>query len=107
MAGKGPGSSPQSLTVLQRAARLYEGERWWLSDPRGETRGIFLLDGGSDLGALREAVLSLLTKGHGFTVEEAEAETRSRQLLRQGPSHRECQVTVEERTQLFGFLNKG
>jgi hypothetical protein len=108
MAGKGPGSSPQSLTVLQRAARLYEGERWWLSDPHGEMRGIFLVDGGSDLRALREAVVTLLTKGHGFTVDEAAAvETRSQQLLRQGPAHRECQVTVEERTQLFGFLKKG
>jgi hypothetical protein len=108
MAGKGPGASAQSLTVLQRAARLYEGERWWLSDPRGEMRGIFLLDGGHDLRPLREAVATLLTQGHGFTIDEVGAvESRSQQLLRQGAAHRECQVTVEERTQLFGFLNKG
>lgn len=107
MAGAGPGSSPQSHSVLQRAARLYEGERWWLSDQRGEVRGLLLLDGGADLGALRQALADLVI-GYGFAIsEEGGVESRSLALLRQAATHRECQVTVEERTQLFGFLKKG
>ena len=104
----GLGSSPQSHAVLQRAARLYEGERWWLSDPHGEVRGLLLLDGGGDLHALRQALATFLVTGHGFTItEEGGVESRSLTLLRQASTHRECQVTVEERTQLFGFLKKG
>lgn len=108
MAGMHSGSSPQSFTVLQRAARLYEGERWWLSDPRGEVRGLLLLDGGGDQSGLRQALATLLVTGHGYTItEEGGEESRSFKLLRQVSTHRECQVTVEERTQLFGFLKKG
>ena len=108
MAGLGPGSSPQSMTVLQRAARLYEGDSWWLSDPHGDVRGLLLLDGGSDLGRFRTALFAVAGDGHGFTAEETGGMVgRSRQLLRQVSSHKECQVTVEERTQLFGFLKKG
>jgi hypothetical protein len=108
MAVMGPGASPQSLTVLQRAARLYEGARWWLSDPQRELRGLLLLDGGADLADLQQTLANLLVREHGFTIdEESVVESRSQHRLRQGSGRHDCQVTVEERTQLFGFLKKG
>lgn len=108
MAVMGPGASPQSMTVLQRAARLYEGVRWWLSDSQREVRGLLLLDGGEDLVDLQQTLATLLVKQVGFTIDEEDAvENRSPQHSRQGSAQRDCQVTVEERTQLFGFLKKG
>ncbi len=113
MAAKGPGSSLQSLTVLQRSARLYEGEHWWLFDGRGEVRGLFLFDGGEDLACLRDDIGRRKTQGYRFDIAQL-----SPRLAGEGKgailnnssglsSRPDCQVTVEERTQLFGFLKKG
>ena len=109
-AAKGPGSSAQSLTVLQRCSRLYEGERWWLFDERGEVRGVLLFDGGEDLASLRDAIGRGTSEGYRFQPEgqgtaltnSAAASSRPGGVIRP-----DCQVTVEERTQLFGFLKKG
>lgn len=109
MAGKGPGSSEQSLTVLYRVTRLYEGEHWWLFDRSGEVRGLLLFDGGDDLVGLREEIGTRVTKDYRFSLEgmgtassNHVSPTRSRHAARP-----DCQVTVEERTHLFGFLKKG
>jgi len=109
MAVKGPGSSAQSLTVLQRTSRLYEGERWWLYDGHGEVRGLLLFDGGEDLACLRDDIGRSTTQGYRFRAEgkcdnwnNPPASSSRPDFIRQ-----DCQVTVEERTQLFGFLKKG
>lgn len=101
MAGKVPGSSEQSLTILQRTARLYEGECWWLSNQQGDVRGLFLFDGGKDLISLRQDVLSLVEEGGRLTCERQGAARVETQIARSRASHSDCQVTVEERTQLF------
>jgi len=122
MAAKGPGSSAQSLTVLQRTARLYEGERWWLFDVRGEVRGLLLFDGGEDLACLRNDIGRRATQGYRFDLAQASASQGGTELSPRSSgegkcadstsqkatlSRTDCQVTVEERTQLFGFLKKG
>jgi hypothetical protein len=113
MAVKGSGSSAQSLTVLQRSARLYEGECWWLFDLRGEMRGLLLFDGAEDLTCLREDIGRRTTQGYRF--QRAQSCLGSTGGGKGGASNNpsasssrpDCQVTVEERTQLFGFLKKG
>ena len=121
MAAKGPGSSAQSLTVLQRTSRLYEGERWWLFDGRGEVRGLLLFDGGEDLACLRTDIGRCTTKGYRFGLAQSSGPQGAQSGLRltgEGKgadpttpqaslSRSDCQVTVEERTQLFGLLKKG
>jgi hypothetical protein len=128
MAAKGPGSSAQSLTVLQRTARLYEGERWWLFDGRGEVRGLLLFDGGEDLACLRDDIGRPTTQGYRFSLAQSstpqggiglnprstvEGKSAARNNPPSSSSSRpdlirpDCQVTVEERTQLFGLLKKG
>ncbi len=108
MAGKGPGSSEQSLTVLYRTARLYEGERWWLFDGDGEVRGLFLYDGGDDLAGVREDIATLAAKGYRFSHEDRGAAlNQAAPPWRRPAAKPDCQVTVEERTHLFGFLHKG
>ncbi len=109
MAAKGPGASAQSLTVLQRTARLYEGERWWLFDQSGEVRGLLLFDGGEDLAGLREDVGRRVEPGYRFSPADQGAALAAGHPARTGqaPGRPDCQVTVEERAQLFGFLKKG
>lgn len=108
MAGKGPGSSEQSQTVLHRLARLYEGERWWLFDKSGEVRGLFLFDGGDDLAGLREDIGARATKDYRFSPVGMGTAVGHAPPPGGRPAPRpDCQVTVEERTHLFGFLKKG
>lgn len=110
MAVKGPGASAQSMTILQRAARLYEGEHWWLADTQGEPRGLLLLDGGADLVCLREDIVKRVSQGGRFAMVGQEAVTPNGHAAWTRPAaagRHDCQVTVEERTQLFGFLRKG
>lgn len=102
MSGKAPGSSQQSLSVLHRTARLYEGECWWLSDQQGEVRGLLLLDGGPDLTPLRQAVAARLTEDGHFIFERQGGATRiEAQPVWSRGNHSDCQVTVDERNQLF------
>lgn len=102
MAGKAPGSSEQSLTFLSRTARLYEGECWWLSDLQGGVRGLLLLDGGSDLTPLLRAVAGTVEEDGRFVLERQLAAARiDTQPPRNRVCHADCQVTVEERAQLF------
>lgn len=109
MAVRGPGASVQSLTVLERTARLYEGERWWLFDPNGEVRGLLLFDGGEDLLGLPEGLAKHGKQGYRFSPAAQGAALAAGHPARTGPdrSRPDCQVSVEERTQLFGFLKKG
>ena len=106
MTEKALNSSPHNLTVLQRAARLYEGERWWIAS-QGQVRGLLLLDGEQDLAGLRQEMIALAARGYGFTVEAEVMDHRSRPSGPATPRQRDCQVTIEERSQLFGFLKKG
>lgn len=107
MDNKRAGASAQSLTVLQRSARLYEGERWWLFDEREDVRGLLLFDGGEDLACLRDDI-SRRTQGYRFCLEGRLAANNLPVASSQPKFIRsDCQVTVEERTQLFGFLKKG
>lgn len=101
MAGKRPGASEQSLTVLHRAARLYEGECWWLSDRQDEVRGLLLLDGGPDLTTLRLDLMTMLKEDGRFVFEKQGVSRDVAQPVRTRVSHSDCQVTVEERFQLF------
>lgn len=108
MGVKGAGSSAQSMTVLQRSARLYEGERWWIFDGRGEVRGLLLFDGGEDLACLRDDISRGTAQGYRFCLEGGAAFNSSSGASTPSNFMRsDCQVTVEERTQLFGFLKKG
>lgn len=107
MGVKRSGASAQSMTVLQRSARLYEGECWWLFDEREEVRGLLLFDGGEDLACLRDDI-SRSTQGYRFCLEGRSAANGS-PVASPPPNliRSDCQVTVEERTQLFGFLKRG
>lgn len=109
MAAKGPDSPARSLIVLQRTARLYEGERWWLFDRSNEVRGVLLFDGGEDLSCLREDIGTRARQGYRFCPEEAARSVHAVHpaWATPGSGRSDCQVTVEERTQLFGFLKKG
>lgn len=109
MACKGAGGSTQGRTFLQRSARLYEGESWWLCDQSGEVRGLLLLDDGEDLSPLREDLSRLPNSDCRFVRVEpgVTAKSPADAPLRANSTARDCQVTVEERTQLFGFLRKG
>jgi hypothetical protein len=109
MASRGAGASVQSLTVLQRTARLYEGERWWLYDQSGEVRGLLLFDGGEDLACVREEVGMRASKRYRFSLEDKGKAPNAAPpaWARQDSGRSDCQVTVEERNQLFGFLKKG
>jgi len=109
MASKGAGSSAQGRMFLQRSARLYEGESWWLCDQSGEVRGLLLLDDGEDLGPLRDDLGRLPTSDCRFVRVESGVALKppAVALLRTNSTAMDCQVTVEERTQLFGFLRKG
>ena len=109
MAAKGSVSSAQSLTFLQRSARLYEGECWWLFDGRGEVRGLLLFDGGEDLACLQNDISRPTTQGYRFSLEGKGAALNNPPApsSRPGLIRPDCQVTVEERTQLFGLLKKG
>lgn len=109
MAAKGPGASAHSLMILQRSSRLYEGERWWLFDRGDEVRGVLLFDGGDDLSGLREDIGKWARQGYRFCPAEAVQAVNVVQpaWAASGSGRSDCQVTVEERTQLFGFLKKG
>lgn len=109
MAAKGPGSSTQSLTVLQRTARLFEGEHWWLFDRSGEVRGLLLFDGGEDLACLRDDLGGRPKAAYRFHRGEKCGEQNNPPAAssRSNLPRPDCQVTIEERTQLFGFLKKG
>lgn len=109
MAAKGAAPSAPGLTFLQRSARLYEGERWWLLDGGGEVRGLLLFDGGDDLACLRDHIGRQTTGGYCFRLDGNEVAMQTPQLSssRLDVARRDCQVTVEERIQLFGFLKKG
>jgi|GEM_PF-2611310 len=109
MASKGAGTSTQGRTFLQRSARLYEGESWWLCDQSGEVRGLLLLDDGEDLSLLREDLSRLSTSDCRFVRGEPGVTGKPLAVspLRGSSTAMDCQVTVEERTQLFGFLRKG
>jgi len=108
MAAQGPGASVQSLTVLERTVRLYEGERWWLFDPSGEVRGLLLFDGGEDLLGLPEGLAKHAKQGYRFSPAAQGAALGAGHPARTGSDRGrpDCQVSVEERTQLFGFLKK-
>lgn len=101
MSGKAPGFSDQNLTLLHRTARLYDGECWWLSDRQGEVRGVFLFDGAKDLTLLRQDVVSLVGEDGRFIFERQGVGRIEAQPVRSRVCHSDCQVTVEERTQLF------
>ena len=105
MALSGAGASASGLVMLQRLARLYEGECWWLSGPGGEPRGLLCLDGGSDLWPLRDAVMETIRQGHGVNLRRASAGRPAAESVSSRPG--DCQVTVEERSQLFGLLKRG
>lgn len=114
MAVKGSGASAQSMTVLQRTARLYEGECWWLFDGRDQIRGLLLFDGGDDLARLQVDICSPGNAAYRFCRAQANSgsagggETCAARTTPPAGSFRpDCQVTVEERTQLFGLLKKG
>ncbi|MDA8418136.1 MAG: hypothetical protein M0Z90_03800 [Desulfobacteraceae bacterium] len=109
MALLGAGASASGLVMLQRLARLYEGECWWLSGPGGEPRGLLCLDGGSDLWPLRDAVMETIRQGHGVNLRRAPALASAGRPAAESVSSRpgDCQVTVEERSQLFGLLKRG
>jgi len=101
MAGKAPGSSEQSLTLLSRTVRLYEGESWWLLGRQGEVRGLLLLDGGADLVPLWKTLASEMENDGLFVLERQMAARVEAQTVSARVRHSDCQVTVEERTQLF------
>lgn len=109
MASKGAGASTPGRTFLQRSARLYEGESWWLCDQSGEVRGLLLLDDDEDLSPQRVDVSRLSSSGCRFVRVEPglTGKPSADAPLRGNATAMDCQVTVEERTQLFGFLRKG
>ncbi len=103
-------TEPQTLEILERQSAVMPLKRLRIHDKSRHLAGLCLLRAETELDhdALSRAIINFCEEQGGFCLADGgrAADSSSRDRGLRAPVSTPCQVSVEEKIQLFGFLKK-